>query len=45
MANDLNSACTFSMIAWRRWVWSAVTVSRSVVVKNAWNRHVENNVA
>ena len=33
------------MIAWPRWVLSAVTVSRSVVVKNAWNRQVSNRVA
>ena len=33
------------MIAWPRWVLSAVTVSRSVVVKNAWKRQVSNRVA
>src|SRR3954452_14984474 len=40
-AEALRSAWTFSMIACRRWVWSAATVSRSagsVLVKNAWNR-------
>ena len=32
------------MIAWPRWVLSAVTVSRVlVVVKNAWNRQVSNS--
>lgn len=32
------------MIAWPRWVLSAVTVSRSLVVKNAWNRWVSNRL-
>jgi len=45
MADASKSACTFSMIAWRRCVWSALTVSRSVVVKNAWKRQVSNSVA
>src|SRR5699024_2680510 len=45
-AEALRSACTFSMIAWARWTWSAVTVSRSwggVVVKKAWKRQVSNS--
>ena len=44
-AEALRSAWTFSITAWARWVWSAVTVSRMVVVKNAWNRQVWNRVA
>src|ERR1700712_5300703 len=43
-AESLRSAWTCSMIAWPRWVLSAVTVSRVLVVKNAWNRHMSNNV-
>ena len=31
------SAWTCSMMAWWRWSLSAATVSRSVVVKKAWN--------
>src|SRR5699024_2455792 len=38
------SAWTCSMIAWPRWVLSADTVSRLLVVKNAWNRWVSNRV-
>src|SRR5450759_4863576 len=41
-AESLRSACTCSMIACPRWVLSAVMVSRSVVVKNAWKRQVSN---
>src|SRR5680860_445596 len=47
-AELLRSAWTCSMIAWPRWVLSAVTVSitaGSVVVKKAWNRQVSNKVA
>ena len=44
-AEFFRSAWTCSMIAWPRWVLSAVTVSRSVVVKNAWKRQVSNRVA
>src|SRR5215210_2152274 len=47
-AEALRSAWTFSMIACRRWVWSAATVSSlvgAVVVKNAWNRQVVNSVS
>ena len=43
-AEFFRSAWTCSMIAWPRWVLSAVTVSRSVVVKNAWKRQVSNKV-
>src|SRR3954463_8466714 len=46
-AEALRSAWTFSMIACRRWVWSAATVSSSsgaVVVKKAWKRQVSNSV-
>ena len=32
-------------VAWPRWVLSAATVSRVLVVKNAWNRQVSNRVA
>src|SRR5665811_1035418 len=35
-AEFFRSAWTCSMIAWPRWVLSAVTVSRVLVVKNAW---------
>src|SRR6476659_8056504 len=41
-AESLRSAWTCSMIAWPRWVLSALTVSRSLVVKNAWKRQVPN---
>src|SRR4051794_39522250 len=41
-AESLRSAWTASMMACPRWVLSAVTVSASVVVKNAWNRQVSN---
>ena len=44
-AEFLRSAWTASMIAWPRWILSAVTVSASVVVKNAWKRQVSNRVA
>src|SRR5829696_8103469 len=47
-ADALRSAWTFSMIACRRWVWSAATVSRvagSAVVKKAWKRQVSNSVS
>src|SRR3954466_3246098 len=47
-AEAVRSAWTFSMIACRRWVWSAATVSMvsaSVVVKNAWKRQVSNSVS
>ena len=40
----LRSELTCSMIACRRWTWSAVIVSRSVVVKKAWNRCVSKRV-
>jgi hypothetical protein len=46
-AEALRSAWTFSMIACRRWAWSAATVSRSsgvLVVKKAWKRQVSNSV-
>ena len=39
------SAWTCSIIAWPRWVLSAITVSRVLVVKNAWKRQVWNRVA
>ena len=44
-AEFFRSAWTCSMIACRRWVLSAVTVSStgSVVVKNAWNRQTSNS--
>ena len=43
-ALSLRSALICSMMAWPRWVLSAVTVSRSLVVKNAWKRWVSNKV-
>src|ERR1700712_4342267 len=43
-AEFFRSAWTCSMIACPRWVLSAVTVSRVLVVKNAWNRQVSNRV-
>src|SRR4051812_19388983 len=45
-AEALRSAWTFSMIACRRWVWSAATLSsssRAVVVKKAWKRQGSNS--
>jgi len=36
-AEFFTSAWTCSMIAWPRWVLSAVAVSRLLSVKNAWN--------
>src|SRR3954465_2316263 len=47
-AEALRSAWTFSMIACRRWVWSAAIVSRtsgSVGVKKAWKRQVWNSAS
>ena len=39
-AESFKSVFTCPMIGCRRWSWSAVTVSRVEVVKNAWNRCV-----
>src|SRR5665647_1976777 len=44
-AEFFRSAWTCSMIAWPRTRPTAATVSRSLVVKNAWNRQVSNRVA
>ena len=44
MAEFFRSAWTCSMIAGPRWVLSAVTVSRVLVVKNAWERCASNRV-
>ena len=44
-ADTFRSAWTCSMIACPRWVLSAAAVSRVLVVKNAWKRHVWNNVS
>lgn len=43
-AEFFKSAWTCSMIACPRWVLSAVTISRELVVKNAWNRCVSKRV-
>jgi len=42
-AEFFRSAWTCSMMAWPRWVLSAVTVSSVLVVKNAWKRQVSWN--
>jgi hypothetical protein len=44
-AEFFRSAWTCSMIAWPRWVLSAVMVSRVLVVKKPWKRQVSNRVA
>jgi len=47
-AEFFRSAWTCSMIAWPRWILSAVTVSNTallVVGKKAWNRHVLSRVS